>query len=58
MDPARDDFCAIHHVGDGYDDPFDVLTADLDSDGAFELVVWEKEVPRSVPWGRDSWRNR
>ena len=48
MNPARDDFGEIHHVGGDFDDPHDVLAADLDGDGATEVVVREKEGPLYV----------
>jgi hypothetical protein len=48
MDPARDDFGELHHVGGDFDDPHDVVAGDLDRDGTDEVVVREKEGPLYV----------
>jgi hypothetical protein len=62
MDPSRDDFGDVHHVGGDFDDPHDVVAGDLDRDGGDEVVVREKDGPLYVyhvsddptePWERD-----
>jgi len=48
MDPAQAEFGEINHVGGDFDDPHDVLAADLDGDGDDEVVVREKDGPLYV----------